>query len=137
MEKLSTQNIINCLALFFKNKKKFQLAPESDLFEIENCSYKNLNNLYKEIYKRIIIPLYIPLLMLLPLFLITSSKENENYSKIKLFTFITGLLFIIFSETTIRFISKNFLQNFVLGLIPVLILIILYLFYLTKFNFKR
>ena len=136
-QELSTQNIINCLALFFKNKKKFQLAPESDLFEIENCSYKNLNNLYKEIYKRIIIPLYIPLLMLLPLFLITSSKENENYSKIKLFTFITGLLFIIFSETTIRFISKNFLQNFVLGLIPVLILIILYLFYLTKFNFKR
>ena len=136
-QELSTQNIINCLALFFKNKKKFQLAPESDLFEIENCSYKNLNNLYKEIYKRIIIPLYIPLLMLLPLFLITSSKENENYSKIKLFTFITGLLFIIFSETTIRFISKNFLQNFVLGLIPVLILIILYLFYLTKFNFKK
>jgi len=136
-QELSTQNIINCLALFFKNKKKFQLTPETDMFEIENCSYKNLNNLYKEIYKRIIIPLYIPLLMLLPLFLITSSKENENYSKIKLFTFITGLLFIIFSETTIRFISKNFLQNFVLGLIPVLILIILYLFYLTKFNFKQ
>ena len=136
-QELSTQNIINCLNLFFKNKKKFQLTPERDLFEIENCSYKNLNNLYKEIYKRIFIPLYIPLLMLLPLFLITSSKENENYSKIKLFTFITGLLFIIFSETTIRFISKNFLQNFVLGLIPVLILIILYLFYLTKFNFKK
>jgi len=136
-QELSTQNIINCLALFFKNKKKFQLTPETDMFEIENCSYKNLNNLYKEIYKRIIIPLYIPLLMLLPLFLITSSKENENYSKIKLFTFITGLLFIIFSETTIRFISKNFLQNFVLGLIPVLILIILYSFYFTKFNLKK
>ena len=136
-QELSTQNIINCLKLFFKNKKKFQLTPERDLFEIENCSYKNLNNLYKEIYKRIFIPLYIPLLMLLPLFLITSSKENENYSKIKLFTFIAGLLFIIFSETTIRFISKNFLQNFVLGLIPVLILIILYSFYLRKFNFKK
>ena len=75
--------------------------------------------------------------MLLPLFLITSSKENENYSKIKLFTFIAGLLFIIISETTIRFISKNFLQNFVLGLIPIFVLIILYSFYFTKFNLKK
>ena len=136
-QELSTHNIITCLVLFFKNKKKFQLSPENDLFEIENCSYKNINNLYKEIYKRIIIPAYIPLLMLLPLFLITSSKENENYSKIKLFTFIVGLWFVIFSETTIRFISKNFLQNFVLGLIPIFVLIILYSFYFTKFNFKK
>ena len=136
-QELSTHNIITCLVLFFKNEKKFQLSPEKDLFEIENCSYKNINNLYKEIYKRIIIPAYIPLLMMLPLFLITSSKENENYLRIKIFTFIAGLVFVIFSETTIRFISKNFLQNFIFGLIPIFVLIILYSFYFTKFNLKK
>ena len=79
-QELSTHNIITCLVLFFKNKKKFQLSPENDLFEIENCSYKNINNLYKEIYKRIIIPAYIPLLMLLPLFLIDLKYRHNHFS---------------------------------------------------------
>ena len=49
---------------------------------IENCNMKNLKNIFKEIYKRIFIPFYIPILMLIPLLLITSSKEDNKYSKL-------------------------------------------------------
>ena len=62
-------------------------------------------------YKRFIIPFYIPILSLIPFLLITSSKENLNYNKLRLITFLIGLFVIIFSETTIRFISKIATQN--------------------------
>ena len=85
-------------------KIDFDLLKNKNL-QINNCREKNLINILKEFYKRLIIPIYIPILMLIPYFLILSSKENSNYSKLKLLTFLTGVMTIIFSETTIRFIS--------------------------------
>ena len=101
--------------------------------KIENCSFKNISNIFKEIYKRIIIPIYIPILMMLPLLLITSSKENINYSKIRVFTFLFGLFTVIISESTIRLISESILRNYSLTLVPIIILIILYSLFLKKF----
>ena len=93
-----------------------------------------MNNIFKELYKRLIIPMYIPILMITPLFLITSSKENLNYSKIRLFTFLIGLLFVITSESTIRFISESFIKNYSISFMPLIFLIIIYLFFYKKFN---
>ena len=103
---------------------------------IENCSKKNLNNINREIYKRFVIPFYIPLLALIPFILILSSKENINYSKIKVITFFVGLFFIIFSETTTKIISKTILNNFVISLIPIFFILIIYLIYFKKTNFN-
>ena len=79
-QELSTSNLLRCFFIIrdFKNKIK-QIKSN-----IENCSVENMNNIFKELYKRLIIPMYIPILMITPLFLITSSKENLNYSKIRL-----------------------------------------------------
>ena len=97
---------------------------------------KNLKNIFKEIYKRIFIPLYIPILMLIPLLVTTSSKENINYSKLKFMVFLLGLFFIIFSETTIRLISKIIYTNYFIISIPIIVLFILYLSFYKKFNIK-
>jgi lipopolysaccharide export system permease protein len=78
---------------------------------IENCSYENLRSLLKELYKRILIPFYIPLLMLMPFILIISSKESSEYSKLQYIAFLIGLFFIIFSETTIRLITNDLFKN--------------------------
>ena len=104
---------------------------------IENCLHKNLNNILKELHKRFFIPLYVPLLMLIPFLLITSSKENLNYAKIRLLTFLIGLFIIIFSETTIRLISETLINNYVIIIVPVISLLILYLIFLNKFNFIK
>ena len=58
--------------------------------------------------------------MLIPYFLICPPKEN-NYSKLKLGTFLTGILIIIFSETTIRFISIELIKNSLILISPFLI----------------
>ena len=128
-QEISTPDLLRCLKSIYEiNEKKFIHQT------IENCSYKNLNNLYKELYKRIFIPLYIPVLMLLPFLLITSSKENLNYTKIKVSTFLIGLFIIIFSETTIRFITSVIINNFILSLIPLIIFLSLYSMFYKKFN---
>jgi lipopolysaccharide export system permease protein len=104
--------------------------------DIKNCSQANLINIYKELYKRFIIPFYIPLLMLIPFLLIISSKENANYQKIKTMTFSIGLFFIIFSETTIRLISTIHLKNIIISLMPFVLLILLYVIFFKKTNFN-
>jgi lipopolysaccharide export system permease protein len=126
-QELSSLNLIKCTEFLFLEKKELNQ-------NIKNCSIKNINNIYKELYKRFIIPFYIPLLMIVPFLLILSSKENINYRKIKIITFILGLFFIIFSETTIRLISDTLLKNFVISLIPIVILITLYLIFFDRTN---
>ena len=130
-QELSSLNLIECAKFLYLKKEELTL-------NIKNCSKKNLNNIYKELYKRFIIPFYVPLLVLIPFILILSSKENLNYYKIKIMTFVLGLFFIIFSETTIRFISDTFLKNFLISLMPLTFLFILYLIFFnrTSYNFK-
>ena len=95
-----------------------------------------MNNIYKELYKRFIIPIYIPLLVLIVFILILTSKENLNYSKIKTLTFSLGLFVIIFSETTIRLISEIILKNFLISLMPLVFLLTLYLLFFSKTNHR-
>jgi len=128
-QELSSFQLLRCLHLLEIEKKTKET-------KIENCIKKNLQNIYKELYKRLLIPFYIPLLMLIPFLLILSSKENSNYSKLKTITFLVGIFFIVFSETTIKLISTTHFENIVISLMPFVFLIFLYLIFFKKTNFK-
>ena len=105
-------------------------------FEIENCHKENISNILKELYKRIIIPFYIPVLILISLLLILRSKENVNYPRYRFFIFLIGLGTIILSELTIRFINEDFLKNTKFFIIPIILVISLYYNYFVKFKEK-
>lgn len=128
-QELNTLDLIKCIESIYNKEKKI-------LGSIENCKISNLNNLFKEIYKRLVIPFYIPVLTLITFILILSSKENTDYSKLKLVTFLLGLFFIIFSETTIRLISETLIKNIYIISIPYITFFILYLILYKKLNFK-
>jgi lipopolysaccharide export system permease protein len=128
-QELSSFKLLKCLQ--FLNSKN-NIGTE----KIENCSKSNLQNIYKELYKRFLIPFYIPLLVLIPFLLLLSSKESADYFKLKTITFLIGLFFIIFSETTIKIISKIYFKNILISLIPFIIFIFLYLFFFKKTHFK-
>ena len=129
-QELSSFNLIKCTNFLISTKKN-KINPM-----IVNCSIRNSNNIFKELYKRFIIPFYILLLSLIPLLLIILSKEDSRYSKLKLITFLIGLFFIIFSETTIRLISDSLFRNIVISLLPIVFIITLYLIFIKKFNYK-
>ena len=133
-QEISSIKIIKCIKNYFKFKNN---NFESKSKNIENCTKRNLENVFKEFYKRFVIPFYIPIFSLIPLLLISSSKENSNYTTLRIFTFFIGIVLIVFSETTIRLISTMIIQNASLSIIPVILVITFYLFLLNKFNFKN
>ena len=104
---------------------------------IENCKQENLNNILKELYKRFIIPFYLPILMLVILFLILKSKENINYLNYRLFIFLLGLFTIISSEMTLRFIENNILDNIEIFIIPLIIMISIYILFYINLNLAK
>ena len=130
-QEISSTKLLNCINYFYKFKKK---DFEKIVKNIKNCTYSNKQNIIKEFYKRFIIPFYIPLLSLIPFLLITSSKENPNYNKLRITTFLIGLLVIIFSETTIRFVSEISILDIAVMLIPLFLLLSFYIFLFSKFN---
>ena len=132
-QELSTLDILQCIVHLYELDFKFLKKKN---LQINNCKKKNLINILKEFYKRLIIPIYIPILTLIPYMLILSSKENNNYAKLKFGTFLSGVLIIVFSETTIRFISIELIKNSLILISPFLIFFFLYLIFFFKLTFK-
>ena len=127
----STSELINCYLALEDRKKKIV-----NKFSVENCSISNLSNIFGELYKRLVVPLYIPLLILVALTLILISKEETNYTQLKLLIFLFGLFIIIFSETTLRFVGNNLSDNIKLIFIPFLSTISFYFITIFKLNLR-
>ena len=75
-QEVSSLKLFKCF-LRLNNYRFFNIDTKDII--IENCKSENLNNIIKELYKRFIIPFYLPTLMLIILFLILRSKESIDY----------------------------------------------------------
>ena len=131
IQETSTNNLIECIKKYFN----YNFLSNNNIIsnkQIQNCTIENLDNVYKEIYKRFIIPFYIPILILISTCLIIYSKENINYSRYRLMIFLVGLFTIVFSETTLKFIQNSFHSNIKLIIIPFIILFIFYVLIFIK-----
>ena len=118
--------------LILKNNIENQISTIRE--KIFNCEISNIDNIFAEIYKRLIIPIYLPCLILISSLLILNSKERINYNKYRTIIFLFGFFLIVFSETTIRFINESILNNTLISLIPIIITIFLYFKMYFKFN---
>ena len=130
-QEVSSTKLIKC---YLKLNNLNFLNIDTDNVIIENCLPSNLNNVIKELYKRFIIPFYIPPLMLIILFLLLKSKENINYFNYRIFIFLFGLLLIISSEMSLRFIKNNVFENIKIFIIPMILIILIYLTIYFKLN---
>ena len=130
----SSISLISCFRNLNSDDKK-----NNQILKIENCSIQNLSGISQELYKRMIIPLYIPTLVLAVLILIIISRGNLNYLKLKSLIFLLGIFIIVFSEMSLRFIVEDLNINLKIILIPIMTLIIFYsiLRYILNFNSKQ
>ena len=136
-QEVSTSKLIKC---YLKLNNINFLSIDTNNVVIENCLPTNLNTVIKELYKRFIIPFYIPPLMLTILFLLLKSKENINYFNYRIFIFLFGLLLIISSEMSLRFIKNNIFENIKIFIIPVILITLIYstiYFNLNSYKEKR
>ena len=129
-QETSTKKLIRCIFYL----KKELANPNEEIF-IENCSNSNLKNIYKEISKRFFSSFYIPLLMMIALLVILKSKETINYLKYRIYIFILGILTIVISELSLRFISLKIYQNLMVSFLPILVLI--FIFLIIKYKNKE
>ena len=132
-QEVATTDLIKC----YHNLKNFKFLKIDTNFKVENCRTDNIDNIIKELYKRIIIPLYIPVLILISLLLILKSKENINYTKYRFLIFFIGFSTIIISEMTIRLISEDFLKNIKFFIIPIVLILSLYSNYFLRLKNTR
>jgi lipopolysaccharide export LptBFGC system permease protein LptF len=113
---------------FFELLKRFNDKNDSQLA-----------NIIGELNDRIIMPLFIPSLILLACFLIITNKEviNNNFLKIIIFTY--GIAIIIISEILLDLSSKKLYASLFLYVTPFLFLIINWVllnYFLNRENIK-
>ena len=118
-----------CLGKFFEQRKNQDIR----------CEEKNsfaIKDIYEEMFKRTINPIYIIILSLLSSLSIIKPKINflENYNKFILFTI--GFVIILFSELSYKFLSLNFHFEIILIFLPLLFVLLFYLSLLIKTKFK-
>ena len=137
IQEMSTIDMFICVNNIFN--LGLNISKKINEYNRHNCNKKGLGNIYKELYKRLLIPFYVPILILISLLLIIKNKENKNYLKYKYTIFLLGFFIIIFSESTLKMVENNFIENLNIILLPIILILILYFyfFYIFKFKFTK
>jgi lipopolysaccharide export system permease protein len=135
------------LDLIQYNKKAIDYYKFNEILTIEllkklNDKKKNNSqntNIIGELNDRIIMPLFIPALILLTCSLIITNKEIINNNLLKLLVFTYGITLIIISEILLEFSSKKIFASLFLYAAPLLFSIINWIllnYFLYKENIK-
>jgi lipopolysaccharide export system permease protein len=130
IQEQSTKSLIKCME---------SILGTNSYKKIINCNKSNPRNIYKELFKRLISPFYLPVLILISLLLILTSKENLKYNKNKFSIFFLGFGIIILSESSLGYIANNLIKNISILILPIIISLIIYsiFFYKLKLSSKQ
>jgi lipopolysaccharide export system permease protein len=127
------------------NKKTVDYYKFNEVFffelikRINNKNDPQLSNIVGELNDRIVMPLFIPSLVLLACLLIITNKEVINNNLIKIIIFAYGTAIIIIGEVLLDFSSKNANSSLFLYVALILFLIINWLllnYFLNRENIK-
>ena len=134
IQEIKTINHINCIKKYYN--KNLSPNEKQKKYLNHNCSIDVLDNLFQELYKRLIVPLYIPLLTLVSLSIIIISKENKFYQKYKIIILMGGIILIIISESFLNLIQSDFYQSIKIALIPLVVFTFLYFYIKSRLKSK-
>ena len=129
LNEMKTSFLLICLKNFLENRKNISLrcGGENDFL---------MKDIYEEIFKRIINPIYIIVLSLISSLIILKSKISYLQTYYKSFLFITGFVIIILSELSYKLLNLTFISEVFSILLPFICILFFYLFILFKSKFK-
>jgi len=129
IQETNSIKLIECLSSFINNKEGF--------FErLFVCDESSVNAVLQEMYKRLIIPLYIIVVAFVASCLVIKSKNQYDSIKFKSIIFILGFVFVIFSEGSINILSFDNLNKSTILLIPFITCIVGYLIFISSRKLK-
>ena len=134
LQEVNTLHLFYCL--FKKNIFSDKDAIVRKLMFACDDTISLKNKISQELFSRIFKPIYLPLLALIAGLLVTKSKNSERYTNYKLRIFILGVTAISLSEISTKFYSTNFFETSIIFLIPFILFISIYYFFLKQFDFK-
>jgi|TARA_B110000483_G_C18200210_1_gene544857 lipopolysaccharide export system permease protein len=130
----STLELIKCSLIL--NNIEFNLKGKKAI-EIINCRSVNLKNIYKELYSRLIKPLYTTFLVTISLLFILKSKSEHKFTANKFRIYFLGFIFIIFYESSSELITTNLFQNLFISILPLLFFFIIYIYFLKTLKINK
>ena len=124
IQEINSKILIKCFNnLFFKKQNEYKI---NNL----NCNQSFLENVMQELYKRIFLPLYIPIISIIACFLILKSNINIGFKLFKIKIFLIGIFIITLSQISINTITLNIYSGIITILLPLFLFFMAYvLFY--------
>ena len=129
LNEMKTSFLLICLKNFLENRKNISLrcGGENDFL---------MKDIYEEIFKRMINPIYIIVLSLISSLIILKSKISYLQTYYKSFLFITGFVIIILSELSYKLLNLTLISEIFSILLPFICILFFYLFIFFKSKFK-
>ena len=131
IQEAQNHHLLKCIYYNAKNK-----LNEFDGQRKINCDLATINSIKQELFKRFIKPIYLPLIALISCLLIFSSKESNNYNKLKFYLFSSIFIIIIISEISLRYSTYNKFGMLFFIIFPILSFFTVYFSLIKKFNNK-
>ena len=129
LNEIESSFLFSCLNKFLKDRKDSKLR----------CGIKNsflIKDIYEEIFKRTINPIYLIFISLISSLIILKSKINFLQNYYKFFLFFIGFITILFAELSYKFILLSNKIELTLLLSPIISILLFYLYILVKTKFK-
>jgi len=130
IQELKTSMLLHCILSFYNKNIIFS----NDKFLCNDSVFKSAQ---QELLKRIYLPIYLPIIALIGASLILRNKDYINYTKFRFKLFIIGVLTIVTSEISVRYAGLNIKSTIFFLIIPIIIYIMGYLFFINQINFKK
>ncbi len=129
IQETNSIKLIECLSSFINKKEGF--------FErLFVCDKSSVNSVFQEMYKRLVLPLYIIVSGFIASCLVIKSRNQSDSIKFKSFIFILGFIFVVFSEGSTNLISFDNLNKSSILLIPFIVCIMGYLIFISSKKLK-
>ena len=123
IQEISSTYLLKCKISFYKN------------INLNNCNKMLSKDIRQELFKRIIKPIYIPVIAIICSYLIIKSASSKTYNKNKYQIFFFAFIFLVFSEVSVKYSSSSDNLLLIFTLFPMLIFIISYFIFLKKIKY--
>ncbi len=130
IQETESRKLVECISSFINYNKGF-------FEEFFRCDESSINAVFKEMYKRLIVPFYIIISAFIAGCLIIKSKTQFDFFKFKSVIFLLGFIFIIFSEASSNLLTFFNLFKSSIVTIPFLLILLSYFTLNISKKFKK
>ena len=96
------------------------------------CKDSSIAAIKEEVFRRLFLPLYLPIIALLVSTLVLFSKDRFDYKRYKGKIFISVFFLIVLSEISTKYIGKEFFMSIIFSLFPIFLFGLSYLLIYKK-----